>query len=170
MESSRDELEQRTAELAELNQRLKQEISHRRRAEEANATYAAIVEHSNDAIIGQKLDGTIVTWNNGAERIYGYSAEEAIGRPVSILAAKEDETARIVQAIRRGEIVPAFETERLHKDGKLMIVSLMVSPIRDSTGKIVGASRIGRDVTEQRHIEDALRETQAKATAILDTA
>src|SRR6266511_223262 len=117
-QNGRDELEervqQRTAELAEVNNLLKQEIAHRRRAEEANATFAAIVENSSDAIIGQKLDGTIVTWNKGAETIFGYTADEARGLSVSILAPPErvDETTRLVQAIRHGETVPPFETER----------------------------------------------------------
>ena len=93
--------------LAEANRLLRQEIAQRRRAEEANATFAAIVEHSSDAIVGQKLDGTIVTWNQGAEKIFGYTADEACGRSVSFLAPPErgDETVRIVQAIKRGEIV-----------------------------------------------------------------
>src|SRR3954466_7170488 len=99
------------ASLAEMNRLLKQEVAQRRRAEEANATFAAIVENSSDAIVGQKLDGTIVTWNKGAEQIFGYTSEEACGRPVSILAPPDriDETTRIVQAIRRGEIVQPFE-------------------------------------------------------------
>jgi len=122
--------------LSEMNKLLKQEIAHRRRAEEANATFAAIVENSNDGIIGQKLDGTIVTWNKGAERIFGYTSEEACGRPISILSPPEstDENSRIVQAIRRGEMVQHFETVRVRKDGRRIDVSLTVSPIRDSTG------------------------------------
>src|SRR4051794_23118307 len=88
------------SELAEVNKLLKQEIAHRRRAEEANAKFAAIVENSSDAIIGQKLDGTIVTWNKGAERIFGYTSDEACGRDVSIISSPEllDESARIIAA------------------------------------------------------------------------
>jgi PAS domain S-box-containing protein len=158
--------------LSEINRLLKQEIAHRRRAEEANATFAAIVEHSNDGIIGQKLDGTIVTWNNGAQRIFGYTAEEAIGRPISILspADNSDEPSHIVQAIRRGEVVQHFETAGLRKDGTEIKVSLTVSPIRDSAGKVVGASRIARDITLRKQMEQALREGEARARAILDTA
>lgn len=105
MDELEQQVQQRTAELSEVNNLLKQEIAHRRRAEEANATFAAIVEHSNDAIIGTKLDGTIVTWNSGAERMFGYTAEEARGRPIAILAPPQlvDETARIVQALKRGK-------------------------------------------------------------------
>jgi two-component system, LuxR family, sensor kinase FixL len=158
--------------LAEVNRLLKQEIAHRRRAEEANATFAAIVENSSDAIIGQKLDGTIVTWNKGAEQIYGYTSEEACGRSITILAPPEriDETTRIVQAIRRGQVVNPFETERVTKDGRRIQISLTVSPIRDSTGKIVGASRISHDITRRKAMEQALRESEAKARGILDTA
>jgi PAS domain S-box-containing protein len=158
--------------LAEVNRQLKQEVAHRRRAEEANATYAAIVENSTDAIIGQKLDGTIVTWNKGAQSIFGYSADEACGRPVSILAPPEfmDETSRIVHAIRRGETLPAFETERVRKDGTRIQIFLSISPIRDADGRIVGASRISHDITLRKRMEQALRESEAKARAILDTA
>jgi two-component system, LuxR family, sensor kinase FixL len=160
------------AHLADVNKLLKQEIAHRRRAEEANAKFAAIVENSTDSIIGQKLDGTIVTWNKGAEAIFGYTADEACGRPISILFPQEtiDEQARIFQSIRRGDVVPPFETERVRKDGTRIQVSLTVSPIRDSTGRVVGASRIARDITERKKIEQALRESEAKARGILDTA
>jgi two-component system, LuxR family, sensor kinase FixL len=158
--------------LAEVNNLLKQEVAHRRRAEEVNAKFAAIVESSSDAIIGQKLDGTIVTWNKGAEHIFGYTAEEACGRSVSMLAPPElgDETTRIIQSIRRGETVHTFETERVRKDGTRIHVSLTVSPIMDSTGRIVGASRISRDITHRKQMEQALRESEAKARGILDTA
>lgn len=172
MDELEQQVQQRTAELSEVNNLLKQEIAHRRRAEEANATFAAIVEHSNDAIIGTKLDGTIVTWNSGAERMFGYTAEEARGRPISILAPPQlvDETARIVQALKRGEVVQYIETVRLRRDGNQIDVSLTVSPIRDSTGRVVGASRIARDITERKQMESALRESEARARAILDTA
>jgi len=151
---------------------LKQETAYRRRAEEANAKFAAIVENSTDAIIGQKLDGTIVTWNHGAERIFGYTADEACGQAISLVFPAEsiEEQARIVQSIRRGEIVPPFETERIRKDGTRIQVSLTVSPIRDPAGRVVGASRIARDITERKKIEQALRESEAKARGILDTA
>jgi two-component system, LuxR family, sensor kinase FixL len=161
-----------SAHLAEVNKLLKQEIAHRRRTEEANAKFAAIVENSTDAIIGQKLDGTIVTWNKGAEQIFGYTAEETCGRLIQMIFPAEavGEQSRIVQCIRRGEIVPPFETERVRKDGTRIQVSLTVSPIRDSTGRVVGASRIARDITERKKMEQALRESEAKARGILDTA
>lgn len=158
--------------IAVANKLLKQEIAYRRRAEEANAKFAAIVANSNDAIIGQKLDGTIVTWNKGAEQIFGYTAEEACGRPVSILAPPDqiDEPSRIIQAIRHGDVVEHFETERIKKDRTRIHISLTVSPIRDSTGRVVGASRISRDITQRKQMEQALRESEAKALGILDTA
>ena len=171
-----DELEsrvrERTAELAEAKKQLKQEIGHRRRAEEASAKFAAIVESSNDAIVGQKLDGTIVTWNAAAERMFGYTAEEARGQSVSILLPPDraDEMPRIIQAIRRGEPVQHYETERVCKDGTRIHVSLTVSPIKDAAGRIVGASRIARDITQRKRMEEALRESEARARAILDTA
>src|SRR5687767_8127621 len=92
--------------LEDVNTRLRQEMAQRRRAEEAHAILAAIVENSSDAIIGQKLDGTIVTWNKGAEQLFGYTIDEAVGRSAAMLAPPdlEDETTRIVQAIRRGEV------------------------------------------------------------------
>src|SRR6266487_2370470 len=131
---------ERTAELAEANDLLRQEIGHRRRAEEANAKFAAIVEFSNDAIIGHKLDGTIVTWNKAAERIFQYTEDEARGQLITILAPPErvDEMGRIIQLIRRGEFVQHFETQHLRKDGVPIDVSLTVSPIKDAAGRIVG--------------------------------
>ena len=160
------------AHLADVNKLLKQEIAHRRRAEEANATFAAIVENSTDAIIGQNLDGTIVTWNRGAEQIFGYTAAEACGRDISILFPAElvSEQTRIVQCIRRGDVVPPFETERIRKDGTRIQLSLTVSPIRAAGGRIVGASRIARDITARKQMEQALRESEARARGILDTA
>jgi len=163
---------QRTAELAEANRLLKQEIGQRRRAEEANAKFAAIVESSSDAIIGQKLDGTIATWNAGAERIFGYTAEEARGRPIGILSPPDhsEEAPQIIQAIRRGEPVQNIETERIRKDGERIQVSLTISPIKDAADRIVGASRIARDITQRKQMEQALRDSEAKSHAILETA
>ena len=171
-----DELEarirQRTEELARANDLLRQEIGHRRRAEEANAKFAAIVEYSNDAIIGHQLDGTIVTWNKGAERIFGYTEEEARGRSISILSPPDraDETLGFTQAIRRGEPVQHSETERVRKDGSRIDVSLTISPIKDAAGRVVGASRIARDITQRKRMEHALRDSEARARAILETA
>jgi len=113
---------------------------------------AAIVESSDDAIIGHDLDGIVVSWNQGAERIYGYGAREMIGRSILILEppGRPDETAIILQRIKTGERIAAYETRRRRKDGALIDVSLTLSPIRDSDGRIAGASAIGRDITRAR--------------------
>jgi PAS domain S-box-containing protein len=120
---------------------------------------AAIVESSEDAIISKDLDGIIQTWNKAAERLFGYSAEEIIGKPVLTLIPTERhfEEDHILERIRRGERTEHFETVRKRKDGALIDISLTVSPIRDATGKIVGASKIARDIREKK-LADAARE------------
>lgn len=127
------------------------DVTTQRRAEAGMRLLASIVESSADAVLGTDLNGAITTWNRGAERIYGYSAAEAIGKPVSMLAGPErsDEMSRELEHIRRGEHVQNFETIRITKDGQRLNVSLTVSPIYDATGKIVGTSGIARDVTER---------------------
>lgn len=123
---------------------------------------ALIVDSSLDAIIGKDLNGTITHWNKGAERIYGYTAEEAIGRPISILAPQDrpDEIPEILEKLRHGERVEYFETVRVRKDGQRLNVSISISPIRDAQGEIIGASAIARDVTSQKRSEDLLRQAQ----------
>ena len=120
---------------------------------------AAIVESSDDAIVSKTLDGTITSWNPAAARLYGYSAEEVIGRPISILAApdRQNEMPANLERIRRGEKVDRYETVRRRKDGSLVDISLTVSPIRDGTGRIVGASKIARDITARRRAEERQR-------------
>ncbi|TMF80679.1 MAG: PAS domain S-box protein [Chloroflexi bacterium] len=121
---------------------------------------AAIVESSDDAIIGKTLDGTIISWNRGAERIYGYRPEEAIGRNISILVPADhtDELAPIFERLRRGERVDHYQTVRVHKDGKRIAISVTISPVRDEQGKIIGASAVGRDITAQHEAtKEALR-------------
>ena len=115
---------------------------------------AAIVESSDDAIVSKDLDGVVATWNKGAERLFGYSAAEMIGRPIAILipADRQDEEPQILARVRRGERVETYETVRQRKDGSLVDVALTVSPIKDAKGKIVGASKIARDITERRRI------------------
>jgi PAS domain S-box-containing protein len=129
-------------------------------AEEEHARLAAIVESSEDAIIAKTLEGIITSWNPGAKEIYGYSAEEAVGQPISMLAPPErsNEIPAILERLRRGEKVEHFETVRVTKDGERRDISLSVSPIKDSAGNIVEASTIARDITEQKRIEAALRE------------
>jgi PAS domain S-box-containing protein len=124
----------------------------------AQALLAAIVESSDDAIYGKDLDAAILSWNHGAERMYGYSAAEVVGRPVSILVPsnRPDEVPQILEKLMRGERVDHFETVRARKDGESFDVSLTVSPIRDASGRIVGASTVARDITEQKRLREAL--------------
>jgi PAS domain S-box-containing protein len=135
------------------------DITERKRAEEAHARLAAIVESTDDAILGKTLEGIITSWNRGAERIYGYSVEEAAGRPITMLAPPEraDEIPEILQKVRRGERVDHYETVRLTKDGTRIDVSITVSPIRDSKGNVVGASTVARDITEHKRAEEEIR-------------
>jgi PAS domain S-box-containing protein len=120
---------------------------------------AAIVESSDDAIVSKRLDGAITSWNPAAERLFGYTAEEVIGRLISILAAPDraNEMLANLERIRRGERVDRYETVRCRKDGSLVDVSLTVSPIRDATGRIVGASKIARDITARKQAEERQR-------------
>jgi two-component system sensor kinase FixL len=140
--------------------------------DEAAGLLAAIVESSDDAIIAKDLDGTILSWNRGAERMYGYSAEEIIGRPIHALIPRDysDELPRILERIRAGERVDHYETVRVTKDGRLVDVSLTVSPIRDRTGKIAGASAIARDITTLKQDVARLRESEARLRSIVDSA
>jgi PAS domain S-box-containing protein len=131
-------------------------------AEQAQARLAAIVESSNDAIISKDLDGIITTWNAAAERIYGYSAREAVGQPITVIIPPElrEKEARILQRLGSGERIEHFETVRVAKSGKRLNVSLTVSPIKDSKGRVIGASKIARDITESKRTEKELREKQ----------
>jgi PAS domain S-box-containing protein len=132
-----------------------QDIGERKRAVETTARLAAIVESSDDAIIGKTLEGIVTTWNSGAERLYGFTHEEAAGRPVSFIIppGQVDDTAMILDMIRRGQRIDHYETLRRRKDGALVNISLTVSPIKDSTGQITGASAIARDITEHKRAE-----------------
>ena len=116
---------------------------------------ASIVQSSEDAIIGKTLDFTVVSWNAAAERLYGYSGEEMIGKPISVLfpAEKTAEEETIRQKLLTGEVLDHYETERIRKDGRRIQVSITVSPIKDALGTVVGASAVARDITEQKRIE-----------------
>ncbi|MDK4735223.1 PAS domain S-box protein [Rhizobium sp. CNPSo 3490] len=133
-------------------------------AYDAAAFLAAIIESSDDAIISKSLSGIVTTWNKGAERIFGYTADEAIGKPITLVIPDNrlDEEPAILTRIQTGERVDHFETVRRRKDGELIDISLTISPIRDGNGKIIGASKIARDVSERRraaeHRELLLRE------------
>src|SRR6185369_15218928 len=117
--------------------------TERRRAEEAQARLAAIVQSSQDAIVSKTLDGIIRTWNTGAERLFGYRAEEAVGRPITLIIPPEylNEEQEILARIARGEPIEHFETVRMAKDGHRLDISLTVSPIRDREGRVIGASK-----------------------------
>jgi PAS domain S-box-containing protein len=130
---------------------------------------AAIVESSDDAIISKDLNGVIQTWNAAAERVFGYRAEEAIGQPITILIPDDrpDEEAGILARIRRGEPVDHFETVRRRKDGSLIDISLTISPIRDRQGRIIGASKIARDITERKLAEARLLESERRLQELL---
>jgi PAS domain S-box-containing protein len=119
---------------------------------------ASIVESSDDAIVSKNLDGIITSWNSGAERVFGYTAQEAIGQPITIVIPqnRQDEERTILSRIRRGERIDHFETVRQRKHGSLIIVSLTVSPVKDAAGKIVGASKIARDITEQKRSQEQI--------------
>ena len=143
-------------------------VAERGRAEGALARVAAIVESSDDAIIGKTLDGTITSWNAGAERLYGYSAKDVVDRwPIALIVPHEhrDELSMILARVARGERVDHYETEyetvQMTRDGRRIHVSVTVSPIRDANGQIVGVSSIARDITHRKQIEAALRERDA---------
>ena len=138
------------------------DVTERLKVEQSHARLATIVEFSDDAIIGKNLDGIITSWNRGAEHVFGYAAAEAIGRPLLILfpPEREHEEHEILEKIRRGETVEHFETVRVCKDGKRIDVSVTISPLKDGNGKIIGASKIARDITGFRRLEEQLRQSQ----------
>jgi PAS domain S-box-containing protein len=148
------------------------DITERKRAETAASHLASIVEGSEDAIIAKTLDGTIVSWNSGAERLYGYQAEEVVGRSLSVLipTGQPDELPRLMEALRRGESIEHYETTRLHKDGHLVEVSVTISPLRDRAGAVIGASAIARDITQRKRAEEALRESEERFRVALQNA
>jgi PAS domain S-box-containing protein len=141
------------------------DISERRRTEETRIRLAAIVESSDDAIISKDLDGIITSWNSGARRLFGYEADEIVGHSVMRLIPRElhSEEPMILARLRAGQRVDHYESKRRRKNGELIDVSLTISPIKDSNGKIVGASKIARDITERKRSEAALIEKEKLA-------
>jgi len=131
------------------------DITDRKRAEEVGQRLAAIVESSDDAILSKNLDGIITSWNRGAEQLFGYAADEIVGKSVTILipADRHDEEPEIIGRIRRGERIEHYETVRLRKNGSLVDISLSVSPVRGANGDIVGASKIARDISERKQAQ-----------------
>jgi PAS domain S-box-containing protein len=130
---------------------------------------AAIVESSDDAIVSKTLDGIITSWNRGAERLFGYTPEEAIGRPVTILIPPDrlDEETMILARLRRGERIEHFETVRVAKDGRLIDISISISPVRDEAGTIVGASKVARDISLQKKVQREQQEADARKNEFL---
>jgi PAS domain S-box-containing protein len=160
---------ERDLRLLDILARQAADLIERTRTEQALARLAAIVETSDDAIISKDLNGIIITWNRGAEQLFGYRAQETIGLPVTILIPPDriDEEAVILARIRRGERIEHYETVRRRKDGTLVDISLSVSPLLDEAGKVVGASKIARDVTERRRVENALQEADRRKDEFL---
>ncbi len=147
------------------------DIARRKTVSEANSRLAAIVASSDDAIVAKTLDGIVTDWNRGAEAIFGYPANEIIGKPIGILLppGQEGEEAAILGRLKRGERVEHFETRRLRRDGETIDVSLTVSPVWDESGRLVGASKVARDITAAKRAQVALAEREAHLQSILDT-
>ncbi|MBI1860617.1 MAG: PAS domain S-box protein [Deltaproteobacteria bacterium] len=164
--------------LEDLNsekEKLKLEVRERERAEGELAKLAAIVTFSDDAIIGKTLDGKVTSWNEGAQRIFGYANDEILGKPISLLVPSSlaDEEAHILERLKHGERIEHYETARIRKDGTIVEMSITVSPIKDASGNIVGASKIARDITAQKRAEENLRglvESAPDAMVITDRA
>ncbi|MGA8977342.1 MAG: PAS domain S-box protein, partial [Pseudolabrys sp.] len=144
-------------------------------AEQRLRSLASIVESTDDAIVSKNLDGIIANWNRGAERIFGYTSEEAIGQPITMVipADRQSEEREILTRIRRGERIDHYETVRRRKDGSLVVVSLTVSPVKNAEGQIIGASKIARDITEQKRSQEQIatlaREAEHRSKNLLAT-
>src|SRR5579872_586965 len=146
------------------------DITERKEAERATSLLAAIVDSSDDAIVSKKLDGTITSWNKGAERLFGYSAQETIGQHITIIIPWErrDEEEDILRRLSHGERFDHFETVRRRKDGSTFDVSLTISPVRDSRGQVIGASKIARDISDRKRADRALRQSERRLAAEAD--
>ena len=151
--------------------KIARDITGLKEAEEIRSRLAAVVESSDDAIISMGLDTVISTWNKGAERMFGYSAEEAIGRSVSMLIPDglEDEEPKILERLLEGKRIDHYETVRARQDGTRVHVSLTVSPVHDASGTIIGVSKISRDITQQKQAETALEEERELLETLNDT-
>lgn len=147
------------------------DITARKEAERVTGLLAAIVDSSDDAIISKNLEGMIMSWNQGAERIFGYTAEEAIGKHISLIVPldRRHEEAMNLQRLKRGERVDHFETVRVAKDGTELDISLTISPVKDGLGRVIGASKVARELTGRKQTERALRKHQADLRALADS-
>jgi PAS domain S-box-containing protein len=139
-----------------------QDITERKKAEATTSLLAAIVDSSDDAIISKNLNGVITSWNKGAERLFGHTAEEAVGQHITLIipAERRNEETEILARLRRGERVDHFETVRIRKDRTLLDISLTISPVKDLNGNVTGASKVARDITDRKRAEEALRESE----------
>jgi diguanylate cyclase (GGDEF)-like protein/PAS domain S-box-containing protein len=148
------------------------DITERKRAERTTNLLASIVDSSDDAIISKDLDGVIKSWNKAAERMFGFSSAEAIGQQITLIVPSNrwEEEAEILEHLQRGERIENFETVRARKGGMLLDVSIAISPVKDSAGRVVGVSKVARDITERRQAEEALRQAEEKYRAIFEDA
>jgi PAS domain S-box-containing protein len=148
------------------------DITERKRAEDAMGQLATIVESSDEAIYSNDLNDVIMSWNKGAEKLFGYAAEEVIGKSIMIVIPPDraDEEIRVLESVRRGEKIDHYETMRRRKDGALVEISLKVSPLRDKAGNVIGASKIARDITERKRVEAALAEGARQQRALYQLA
>ena len=142
----------------------------RRQVDVATGRLAAIVDSSEDGIISKNLDGTIISWNRSAERLFGYTALEAVGQPITLIIPpdRRHEETTILDRVGRGERIEHFDTVRVRKDGSTIQISLSISPVRDAAGKIIGASKIARDITQRKQAEQALRESEERFRTLAD--
>jgi PAS domain S-box-containing protein len=142
----------------------------RLKADRAIGLLAAIVDSSDDAIVSKTLEGIITSWNAGAERLFGYTASEAVGQHISLIipVSGKDEETLIIERIKRGERIEHFDTVRIRKDKTQLDISLTISPVRDASGKIVGASKIARDITQRKYMERTLRESEERYRTLAD--
>lgn len=165
-----DRVSHRTKQLRAVNESLQWEVAEHIKTEKAKSGLAAIVESCEDAIAGKTLDGTITSWNQAAERMYGYSAAEVIGKSIDILTPSDrhDEIPKILEKIRQGVRVEHFETVRRRKDGQCITVSLTVSPVKGPPGQIVGAATIARDITQRKRLEEEIRVASLYARSLIE--
>jgi len=142
----------------------------RLQADKAIGLLASIVDSSDDAIVSKTLQGVITSWNSGAERLFGYSAKEAVGQPITMIIPldRRDEETKILGRLRQGERIDHFDTVRVRKDGTRLEISLTISPVRDAAGKIIGASKIARDITGRKRIERELHESEQRFRTLAD--
>jgi len=148
------------------------DITDRKQAELAAARLSAIVESSSDAIVGKDLQSNVTSWNAGAERMFGFAAHEIVGQSITRLIPKDrlDEEEKVLERVRLGESIEHFQTQRLRKNGELIDVSVTISPIKDAEGQVIGASKVARDITEQKRTEEARRATEARYRTLFENA